>query len=73
MNFAQVLATPCLRQHTDHECSHGLRLVWFPDPSCHDGQGEKGDGRKGLVNNLTPTRIYGCIPAVNVDEGKREC
>ena len=30
-------------------------------------------GRKGLVNNSTPTRIHGCIPAVSVDEGKREC
>ena len=31
------------------------------------GQGEKGEGRKGLVNILTPTRIHGCIPAVSVD------
>ena len=37
------------------------------------GQGDKGEGRKGLVNNSTPSRIYGCIPAVSVDEGKREC
>ena len=35
------------------------------------GQGEKGE-RKGLVNNLTPTRIHSCIPAVSVDEGKHE-
>ena len=33
----------------------------------------KGKGRKGPVNNLTLTQIYGCIPAVSVDEGKREC
>ena len=37
------------------------------------GRGEKGEGRKGLVNNSTPTQIHGCIPAVSVDEGKREC
>ena len=37
------------------------------------GRDEKGEGRKGLVNNLTPMRIHGCIPAVSVDEGKREC
>ena len=37
------------------------------------GRGERGEGRKGLVNNSTPTRIHGCIPAVSVDEGKHEC
>ena len=37
------------------------------------GRGERGEGRKGLVNNSTPTRIHGYIPAVSVDEGKREC
>ena len=37
------------------------------------GRGERGEGRKGLVNNSTPTRIHGCIPAVSVDEEKREC
>ena len=37
------------------------------------GRGEREEGRKGLVNNSTLTRIHGCIPAVNVDEGKREC
>ena len=31
------------------------------------GQGEIGEGRKGLVNILTPTWIHGCIPAVSVD------
>ena len=41
-------------------------------PSLY-GWGEKGEGRKGLVNNSTPTRIHGSIPAVSVDEGKREC
>ena len=46
-------------------------LVWFPDPSCVGGVRE--GRRKGLVNNSTPTRIHGCIPAVSVDEGKREC
>ena len=34
------------------------------------GQGERGEGRE---NNSTPTRIHSCIPAVSVDEGKREC
>ena len=48
------------------------RLVRFPDPSCMGGV-KKGEGRKGLVNNWTPKRTHGCIPAVNVDEGKREC
>ena len=33
---------------------------------------KKGRGRKGLVDNLTLTPIHGCIPAVSVDEGKRE-
>ena len=37
-----------------------------------NGRDEKGEGRKGLMNNLTPTRIHGCIPAVSV-EGKHEC
>ena len=37
------------------------------------GRGEREKGRKGLVNNSTLTRIHGCIPAVSVDEGKREC
>ena len=37
------------------------------------GRGERKEGRKGLVNNSTLTRIHGCIPAVSVDEGKREC
>ena len=46
------------------------KLVWFPDPSCMGGTRE---GRKGLVNNSTPTRITGCIPAVSVDEGKSQC
>ena len=31
------------------------------------GQGEKGEGRKGLVNISIPMRIHGCIPAVSVD------
>ena len=43
-----------------------------PRPFLH-GRGEKGEGRKGLVNNSTPTRIHGCIPAVSIDKGKREC
>ena len=30
-------------------------------------------GEKGLVNNSTLMQIHGCIPAVSVDEGKREC
>ena len=30
------------------------RLVRFPDPSCMGGA-KKGEGRKGLVNNWTPT------------------
>jgi len=25
------------------------------------------------MDNLTLTQIHGCIPAVTVDEGKREC
>ena len=25
------------------------------------------------MNNSTAMRIHGCIPAVSVDEGKREC
>ena len=37
------------------------------------GRGERWEKRKGLVNNSTLTRIHGCIPAVSVDEGKREC
>ena len=37
------------------------------------GRGERGEGRKSLVNNSTPTRIHGCIPAVSVDEGKCVC
>ena len=37
------------------------------------GRGEREEGRKGLVNNSTLTRIHGCIPAVSVDEGKHEC
>ena len=28
---------------------------------------------KGLMNNWTLMWIHGCIPAVSVDEGKREC
>ena len=28
------------------------------------GRGEKGEGRKGLVNNSTPTQIHGCIPVM---------
>ena len=48
----------------------GKYVVWFPDPSCMGGARE---GRKGLVNNSTPTWIHGCIPAVSVDEGKHEC
>ena len=43
-----------------------------PRPFLH-GWGERGEGRKGLVNNSTLTRIHGCIPAVSVDEGKHEC
>ena len=35
--------------------------------------GEKKRRRKGLVNNSTLMWIHGCIPAVSVDEGKREC
>ena len=37
------------------------------------GQGKRGEGRKGLVNNSTLMQIHSCIPAVSVDEGKREC
>ena len=37
------------------------------------GRGEKGEGRKGLANNSTPTRIHSCIPVVSVDKGKCEC
>ena len=37
------------------------------------GRGERRERRKGLVNNSTPTRIHGYIPAVSVDEGKRGC
>ena len=50
-----------------HSCN--AKLVWFPDPSCMGGARE---GRKGLVNNSTPTRIHGYIPAVSIDEGKRK-
>ena len=49
-----------------------LQLSLVPRPFLY-GRGEKGEGKKGLVNNSTPTRIHGCIPAVSVDEGKREC
>ena len=31
------------------------------------GWGANGEGRKGLVNNSTPTWIHGCIPAISVD------
>ena len=48
------------------------RVSLVPRPFLY-GRGERGEGRKGLVNNSTPTRIHGCIPAVSVDEGKREC
>ena len=37
-------------------------LVWFPDPSCMGGVRE---GRKGLVNNSTPTRIHGISLMLN--------
>ena len=49
-----------------------LPVSLVPRPFLY-GRGERGEGRKGLVNNSTPTRIHGCIPAVSVDEGKREC
>ena len=49
-----------------------LIVTLVPRPFLY-GRGEKGEGRKGLVNNSTPTRIHGCIPAVSVDEGKRGC
>ena len=45
----------------------GISLV--PRPFLY-GRDERG---KGLVNNSTPTQIHGCISAVSVDEGKREC
>ena len=35
-------------------------VVWFPDPSCMGGARK---GRKGLVNNSTPTadpRLHSC-------------
>jgi len=44
---------------------HGISLMFN---SC-----KATNARKGLVNNSTLTRIHGCIPAVSVDEGKREC
>ena len=50
----------------------GLETSLVPRPFLY-GRGESGEGRKGLVNNSTPTQIHGCIPAVSVDEGKREC
>ena len=36
------------------------------------GQGENEKRKKGLVNNSTLTQIQGCIPAVSIDEGKRQ-
>ena len=65
-------------RHGAHAHDHDLRTVLalelfeaslVPRPFLY-GRGERG---KGLVNNSTPTRIHGCIPAVSVDEGKREC
>ena len=49
-----------------------LQCSLVPRPFLY-GWGEKSKGRKGLVNNSTPTWIHSCIPAVRVDEGKREC
>ena len=56
--------------HTQWPYQSEISLV--PRPFLY-GRGERGERRKGLVNNSTPTRIHGCIPAVSVDEGKREC
>ena len=59
----------CRRHSGQYQASSTCSLV--PRPFLC-GRGEK-EGRKGLVNNSTLTRIHGCIPAISVDEGKHEC
>ena len=49
----------------------GIPTSLVPRPYLY-GRGEREEGRKSLVNNSTPTRIHGCIPAVSVNEGKRK-
>ena len=68
-------------------CNRDGTFAWGDGrQSVREGTFAKGDGgqnvREGMFakgdlqghrNNSTPTRIHGCIPAVSVDEGKREC
>ena len=67
----------------EYELEWGVTALYIRSAVCNKtslvprpflcGRGERGEGRKGLVNNSTLTRIHGCIPAVSVDEGKRDC
>ena len=52
--FGPILLTSCLLTKKDTRLEASL----VPRPFLC-GRGERGEGRKGLVNNSTPTRIHG--------------
>ena len=72
----ESLGRECNRQLTRPNFPVGTKMQskpsLVPRPFLY-GRGEKGEGSQGLVNNSTPMRIHGCIPAISVGEGKCEC